>query len=122
MHNLNAKQLLFSCTDIPTNWKSICAEMNLPENFSVWHYYFQKRVTCRAENLISHKIAANIEQLQKDIVHNLKDSSVLEKYAKFSLWNEAISDTHRKNGYTGNRFHDVIACFCCFKINLQICR
>lgn len=82
--------------------------MNLPESFNVWYYYFQKRVTYRAENLISNKIATNIEHIQKEVVFNLNDANVLEKDAKFSLWNEEISETNRRSGYTGKQSNDVI--------------
>lgn len=55
-------------------------------------------MTQRAEILISTKISANIEHLQRQVVSDLKDSNQIELDAKFHLWNEENCDTNRKNG------------------------
>lgn len=79
----------------------ICAEINLPENFNVWYYYFQTPVTQRAKALISKKISNNLEYLQEEVLKRLKDTSVLDKDNKINLWDEEFSEANRKTKCSG---------------------
>lgn len=72
------------------NWSNICNALNLPENFNIWYYFFQKLITDRACILITEKIHSNLNSLQSDVkylINNLPkkyDESNLKSY----IWNE----------------------------------
>ncbi|XP_049823467.1 conserved oligomeric Golgi complex subunit 1 isoform X2 [Aethina tumida] len=82
----------------PEIWDKICSESNLPANFNVWYFFFQKLLTNRVKALITNQIISGIENLQVDVSHALSQctkSSQSELDLRWYTWTDDIADVSK---------------------------
>lgn len=87
----------------------MCSEINLPNNFHVWYYFFQALITARAKILISKKVSTNSFGLQDSIEKTLSDvikTEPSEGDLRWYTWKEEEGDVSRtENKHLGARTH-----------------
>lgn len=92
-------------SEMPKDWEEICQSINLPKNFSAWHYFFQNLITQRAQQLIANSVKMNIDKFNADINDSLTNSKkykLNELDLRQFIWSEDTKDIHRINDrYTG---------------------
>lgn len=93
--------------ELPANWEKICVQINLPNTFNVWKYFFQCLISKRAHELISNKLNEILDCIQKDVKLELRNGinrdyneGDLRKY----MWSEDISDISKtENKHLGEK-------------------
>lgn len=73
----------------------MCAELQLPDHFDVWHYFFQKLLTARARVLISTIIQNSVVAIQADIDASLKYVKQTELDLRWYAWKEDCEDVSK---------------------------
>lgn len=88
--------LLF--VDLPSNWDKICVQINLPNSFKIWNYFFQKLFSNRAYSLICSKFEKILVEMQESIKNEL-NNNVIKEYKERDLrnymWSEEATDISR---------------------------
>ncbi|CAG9764767.1 unnamed protein product [Ceutorhynchus assimilis] len=91
--------------ELPDSWSKVCADLQLPENFNIWYYFFQKLITSRAENLISTIIRNSLHDIKNDISASLKNGLKVGKSEldlRWYAWKEDSGDVSKfENDHTG---------------------
>ncbi|KAF5273100.1 hypothetical protein FQA39_LY07590 [Lamprigera yunnana] len=84
--------------ELPSNWERMCNNINLPNGFYVWFYFFQPLITNRVKILMLKKLMKNSEEICKDITKTLEDSIKIEyseKDLRWYVWKEEDTDVSR---------------------------
>lgn len=89
---------------LPSSWKTICTETNLPNGFHPWYYFFQSTVTKRAKELLRKKVLEISSNVQAEITDTFKNVQHSEDDLRWYTWNEDSSDISRtENLHTGTK-------------------
>ncbi|KAF5299103.1 hypothetical protein FQR65_LT09461 [Abscondita terminalis] len=84
--------------ELPVNWTSMCRNINLPDGFNVWLYFFQSLITNRAKELMLKKLTKSSEdvydKITKTLAENVK-SERTEKDLRWYIWKEEEGDVSR---------------------------
>ncbi|KAB0795663.1 hypothetical protein PPYR_09724 [Photinus pyralis] len=84
--------------EIPTNWETVCKNLNLPRDFSVWFYFFQSLITDRAKTLMLKKTSKSCLDFYTTITKALQESSKTEhseRDLRWYIWKDEESDVSR---------------------------
>ncbi|XP_019759424.2 conserved oligomeric Golgi complex subunit 1 isoform X1 [Dendroctonus ponderosae] len=88
--------------ELCSSWGKVCGELQLPDHFDVWYYFFQKLLTARARGLISTIIQNSMVAIQADIDASLKYVEQTELDLRWYAWKEESEDVSKfQNDHAG---------------------
>ncbi|KAL1501649.1 hypothetical protein ABEB36_006943 [Hypothenemus hampei] len=84
------------------SWLKLCSDLNLPENFNVWYFFFQDSITASVKRLISGTVHGSLHTIEKEIKLYLKENSKFEVDLRRYAWKEDGQDVSKsKNDHAG---------------------
>ncbi|GAB0088654.1 Conserved oligomeric Golgi complex subunit 1 [Sergentomyia squamirostris] len=74
------------------DWDVICEKLNLPENFSVYEYFYQKLLNERVKDIIETSWDSALDSVQKDVEKLMENPEKSVSAIRKMVWSEEASD------------------------------
>lgn len=84
--------------ELPAIWETMCININLPNGFNVWFYFFQSLITNRVKELMLKKLTKGSLEVYDNISKTLAENVKLERTEKdlrWYIWKEDENDVSK---------------------------